>query len=128
VRPVGLNQEFVARREVVPQRGVGHPDRLADRPQRRPVHPALREQRDRAVQDLLPASHAFRVRAVPWPACVGVGHPAIVGAVPAAPPLPVLGLPALGADGPFRDIRANLERSASGVTPVIESLRATPVW
>src|SRR6202167_4260076 len=82
VRPVGLDQEFVARREVVPQRGVGHPDRLADRPQRRPVHPAPREQRDRAVQDLLPAPHAFGVRAAPRPACAGVRHPAIVELTP----------------------------------------------
>ena len=65
------------------QGGVGHPDRLTHRAQRRPVHPLLREQGNRALQDLLPAPHPLRIRATPGRASVSfLSHPAIVGASP----------------------------------------------
>jgi len=81
VGTVGLHQQLVAGGEVVPQRRVGHPDRLGHRPQRGPVHAALREQGDHVVQDLLPAPHPLRVRAATGGArgCL-LRHPAIVGA------------------------------------------------
>ena len=63
------------------QRRVGHPDRLAHRPQRRPVPAALGEQLDHAVQDLLAAAHPLRVRATSGLAPGGLlCHPAIVRA------------------------------------------------
>ena len=48
------------------QCSMGHPDRLPHRAQGRPVHTPLREQGDRALQDLLSASHPFWIRATPW--------------------------------------------------------------
>jgi histidine ammonia-lyase len=81
VRPVGRHQQLIAGGEVMAQRRMGHPDRLAHRPQRRPVPAALGEQRDHAVQDLLPAPHPLRVRAMSGLAPGGLlRHPAIVRA------------------------------------------------
>src|SRR6185312_12004589 len=43
--------------------GVGDTDLLGDRPERRTLRAFVGEDLDRPVEDLLPAGHAFRVRA-----------------------------------------------------------------
>ena len=56
-----LDEQLLARAEVVQQRGVRDADLLGDRPQRRALRALVGEDLDRTIQDLLASRDAFRV-------------------------------------------------------------------